>query len=108
MAQKRDGSIDLLTVEKLVGMKFRIPSYQRGYRWRKQHVDTLLNDLELFRQELEDEADSPRVYSLQPLVVKRTVPTEKKQELLDKLKGVEGVDVAEELFEEYWEWEVKD
>ena len=108
MAQKRDGSIDLLTVEKLVGMKFRIPSYQRGYRWRKQHVDTLLNYLELFSQELEGEADSPRVYSLQPLVVKRTVPTEKKQELLDKLKGVEGVDVAEELFEEYWEWEVID
>ena len=103
-----DGNVELLTVEKLRGMKFRIPAYQRGYRWRKAHVRTLLEDLDLFKQELEIDSGAPRVYSMQPLVVKKMVPEHKKCELLKLLREVEGLEVAEELFRQYWEWEVID
>ncbi len=107
-----EGNIDLLTTDKLLGMKFRIPSYQRGYRWRgPQHVKTLLKDLDLFKSELDNAPDSPRVYSLQPLVVKRTVPPSTCDELLNALRDTQTTDCvekAERLFESYWEWEVID
>jgi len=103
-----EGNIELLTVEKLIGMKFRIPSYQRGYRWREQHVEVLLNDLDIFKRELDVDADSPRLYSLQPLVVKKTVPSERKNELLESLRAADGIEKAEELFDDYREWEVID
>ena len=32
-------------IEELKGMKFNVPSYQRGYRWTKHEVTTLLEDL---------------------------------------------------------------
>ncbi len=98
-----EGNIDLLTVDKLLGMKFRIPSYQRGYRWRgAQHVKTLLKDLDLFKVELDHDPDSPRVYSLQPLVVKRTVPSSKHDDLLRSLRDpsqTDSVEKAARLFE---------
>lgn len=50
----------------LLKMNFFIPSYQRGYRWTKQQVNDLLNDIDNF--ELNEEKTS--WYCLQPLVVK--------------------------------------
>ncbi|WP_346856323.1 DUF262 domain-containing protein [uncultured Draconibacterium sp.] len=50
---------------KLVGEisgNFIIPAYQRGYRWEKEHIEMLLNDI------YENGAES---YSLQPIVVKK-------------------------------------
>ncbi len=41
--------------------RFRIPSYQRGYRWERQNVEQLLNDI------VESDKDAP--YYLQPIVV---------------------------------------
>ena len=48
-------------VNKIKG-KFFIPAYQRGYRWEKEHVQMLLNDI----WENKDQN-----YSLQPVVVKK-------------------------------------
>jgi uncharacterized protein with ParB-like and HNH nuclease domain len=48
-------------VNKIKG-KFYIPAYQRGYRWEKEHVQMLLNDI----WENKDQN-----YSLQPVVVKK-------------------------------------
>lgn len=45
--------------------KFFIPAYQRGYRWTKDDVKKLLDDLEESRKEGE------KRYSLQPIVVKK-------------------------------------
>lgn len=58
-----EGSVELKTVGELFNMKFCIPSYQRGYRWRVVHVETLLKDLEIFKD------CKKGFYSLQPLVV---------------------------------------
>jgi uncharacterized protein with ParB-like and HNH nuclease domain len=58
-------NIDLLDIESLFGMNFFIPSYQRGYRWNKQQVEDLLNDINEF-----DNAKDGKFYCLQPLVLK--------------------------------------
>lgn len=50
-------------IEDLRGLKFTIPSYQRGYRWTNHEVTTLLEDL--YRH------DSNLKYCLQPLIVKK-------------------------------------
>lgn len=55
--------------------KFRIPSYQRGYRWSDQEVSDLLDDLCTFVNTVET-----GVYFLQPLVVR---PLNGEWEVLD-------------------------
>ena len=40
-----ENKIELKSVRELLGMKFFIPNYQRGYRWTEQQVLDLLNDI---------------------------------------------------------------
>ena len=64
-----ENNIELKTVGELLGKKFFIPSYQRGYRWTEQQVDDLLKDVNEFVPEnIEDKERT--WYCLQPLVVK--------------------------------------
>ena len=58
-------NIELISIEELVGMNFFIPSYQRGYRWTKQQVKDLLNDIEEYITN-----GKKGIYCIQPLVVK--------------------------------------
>ena len=44
-----ENKIELKSVSELLGMKFFIPNYQRGYRWTKQQVEDLLNDINEFK-----------------------------------------------------------
>lgn len=48
-------------VEDLRGLRFEIPAYQRGYKWRKRDVRYLIEDFKRY--------DSEKPYYLQPLVV---------------------------------------
>lgn len=48
--------------------RFFIPTYQRGYRWTKSQVSTLLNDL---WNNCKPEVDVQREYCLQPVVVRK-------------------------------------
>lgn len=57
--------ITLKSVRNLLGMKFFIPSYQRGYRWTEQQVKDLLNDIKEFIDN-----GTNNIYCIQPLVVK--------------------------------------
>lgn len=50
------------------GMHFFVPDYQRGYRWKATQVEQLLNDLQEFEYEKNNEN---LFYCLQPLVVKK-------------------------------------
>lgn len=43
-------SISLKAINELLGLKFYIPSYQRGYRWTKIQVEDLLNDIDEFKK----------------------------------------------------------
>lgn len=55
----------LKEINKLVGEKFLIPTYQRGYRWDTKQVSDLLNDIYEFMQT----GDKNQCYCLQPVVV---------------------------------------
>ena len=54
--------VDFLCKE---GEKFYIPSYQRGYKWGKNEIEALLDDLWQYKPGKNDE-----FYCLQPIVVR--------------------------------------
>lgn len=60
--------IDLIALKELFEKHFFIPNYQRGYRWTKQQVVDLLEDLYEFDQE---PTEKQMFYCMQPLVVKQ-------------------------------------
>ena len=60
--------IELKSISELRGMNFFIPNYQRGYRWTKQQVKDLLEDIQEFIDKKHE-----GFYCIQPLVVKRNV-----------------------------------
>lgn len=61
--------LSLRPISDLLGERFFIPAYQRGYRWTKRQVTELLDDIWEF-QALAD-AGKSAFYCLQPIVVKR-------------------------------------
>jgi uncharacterized protein with ParB-like and HNH nuclease domain len=76
-------TINMKTVNELrKDMAFYIPSYQRGYRWDKQQVLNLLDDIYDFMQ-----SDSSDFYCLQPIVVRELLTEEeldhKQYEVID-------------------------
>lgn len=60
--------IKLIPVKDLVGKKFIIPAYQRGYKWTRQQVKDLLNDIYDFTF---NESRKDGFLCLQPLAVAR-------------------------------------
>lgn len=72
MSEKRDEDLDLRTVWELHGYTFVIPYQQRGYKWTKDNVINLLDDLIVFMN-----PDKPTFYCLQPIAV---VPVGKEEE----------------------------
>ena len=60
----------LKPINDLLNQSFTIPSYQRGYRWKKEQVINLLDDIWNFR--LTSESETKDVfYCLQPVVVSK-------------------------------------
>ncbi len=57
---------ELKTIGELAGRKFLIPPYQRGYRWTREQVGELLDDIAQFKPSTDEE-----FYCLQPVVVRR-------------------------------------
>ena len=75
----------LVTVKELLGKSFFIPRYQRGYRWGKQQVIDLLNDIN----------ESEGQYCLQPLVVQKRLNDP--QDFRVKINGLEQINDSELL-----------
>ncbi|MBJ2242237.1 DUF262 domain-containing protein [Pseudomonas sp. MF6768] len=61
---------ELLTDEHGNPIQFRIPAYQRGYRWKPLQVTQLLEDICEFSQRRNPQPEE--FYCLQPLVIKAT------------------------------------
>ena len=62
---------NLLSIKDLNGKTFRIPAYQRGYRWTRRQIKDLVCDLSEFSK-----SRTSRIYCLQPIVLeKRQVRT---------------------------------
>ncbi|MCH5184557.1 MAG: DUF262 domain-containing protein [Oscillospiraceae bacterium] len=57
--------IDEKRITDLEGYRFFIPSYQRGYRWTKNEIFALLDDIDNFSP------DDDKKYCIQPLIVKK-------------------------------------
>ena len=87
--------IEPKSINDLHGMKFFIPSYQRGYRWTEQQVKDLLNDILEFSQKKKQESE---YYCLQPLVVKR-----KDKDVLSSIKAATSIEEVETLLKGSWE-----
>ena len=66
-----NGTITLKAINDILGKCFFIPDYQRGYRWGRQQVEDLLNDLLEFSEEVSESQDTERIYCLQPLVIRQ-------------------------------------
>jgi len=66
---KPEIELELKTIGELLKHKFFVPHYQRGYRWGRQQVEQLLDDIDAFRLRKDGNQDS--FYCLQPLVLKR-------------------------------------
>lgn len=65
---------DIKTIKELLQIgvdskeiKYSIPSYQRGYKWKTQQVDALLDDLKEFL----DSPTEAKFYCLQPIMVQK-------------------------------------
>lgn len=67
MENDRQQDDALRSVNDLLGERFFVPKYQRGYRWRKEQVLDLLQDIDAFNPG----GDGRGWYCLQPLVVHR-------------------------------------
>ena len=63
-----ENKIGLKSIEHVISMNFYIPRYQRGYRWTRQQVWELLNDIWEFSQK---KGLTEECYCIQPLVVKK-------------------------------------
>ncbi|GHU02669.1 hypothetical protein FACS1894147_05070 [Spirochaetia bacterium] len=102
-----DNKIELKSISDLLGMNFFIPSYQRGYRWDRQQVKDLLDDIQEF-------IDKKRegFYCIQPLVVQKSIikaDTENFKKDLDGIKtNAASLLEIEKLVSKYTKWEVID
>src|SRR5574344_399726 len=87
-----ENTIELKSVGDLHEMNFFIPSYQRGYRWTKEQVEALLNDIDDF-----DKRKDGSFYCLQPLVVK-----EREQATLEAIKKAQSINQVKNLPKGSW------
>lgn len=83
-------------------MNFYIPNYQRGYKWTRQQVTDLLEDIKEFM-----ESNRTNIYCIQPLVVMRNRHKDSAL-LLDNIHQAESLDKVLELIKESDKWDVVD
>lgn len=99
--------IELKSINELLGINFYIPNYQRGYRWSKQQVKDLLDDIQEFIVK-----NHEGFYCIQPLVLKRNVVNKESfKEDLNKITQAENnnlIEETEKLISKYTRWEVID
>ena len=88
-----ENKIELKSVSELLGMKFFIPSYQRGYRWTDLQIENLLNDIWEFCKGVDGD-----FYCLQPLVVVK----EREKDLLAEIKQANSIEDVETLLKGEW------
>ena len=88
-------TLELKSIAELQDLAFFIPDYQRGYRWTRQQVEDLLNDILEFSQK-----ENAGIYCLQPLVVVRKSSDE---QLLDKIRQADDLSEVKRLLNGQWE-----
>ena len=97
MAGNQENQIKLKSVSELLGMKFFIPSYQRGYRWTEQQVKDLLNDVNEFEPQELPNSNEKTWYCLQPLVVRKMEGNDSRLPKNDENEWYEVIDGQQRL-----------
>ena len=96
-------TLELKSIAELQDLAFFIPDYQRGYRWTRQQVEDLLNDILEFSQKENAGIyclQNAGIYCLQPLVVVRKSSDE---QLLDKIRQADDLSEVKRLLNGQWE-----
>lgn len=98
--------IELIPIKNLIGKKFCIPNYQRGYRWGRQQVRDLLDDIAEYMTPSCDVQDE--FYCLQPLVVCERVDND--EDFLAALpkEPENALPITRDAIAKHVEWEVID
>ena len=98
--------IELISIKNLIGKKFCIPNYQRGYRWGRQQVRDLLDDIAEYMNPSCDVQDE--FYCLQPLVVCERVDND--EDFLAALpkEPENALPITRDAIAKHVEWEVID
>ena len=82
-----NNQIILKTISELLGNQFYIPDYQRGYRWTRQNVTQLLEDIWEYRQE---KSNANTFYCLQPVVVRKKSWQNQNGEIIEGYELIDG------------------
>lgn len=91
-----ENKIGLKSIEHLISMNFYIPRYQRGYRWTRQQVWELLNDIWEFSQK---KGPTEECYCIQPLVVRK-----RENDIFKKIKEeAKTLEEVENLLKGSWD-----
>lgn len=78
-------SLILKTINELSGYRFFVDNYQRGYKWKEEQVENLLDDIHEF-----DEKENA-FYSLQPVVVKHHRNSKTKKSYWELIDGQQRI-----------------
>lgn len=62
--------LELKDLNQLKNLKFLIPDYQRGYRWKNEQIKDLIEDLSNF---YEKNRENELCYCLQPIIIKEVI-----------------------------------
>ena len=87
-----ENHIELKSVSELLGMKFFIPSYQRGYRWGQLQIESLINDINEF-----DKSKDGEFYCLQPLMVRI-----QQEPSLEDIKKANSIEIVRNMLKGSW------
>ena len=100
-----------LAISEILGKQFFIRHYQRGYRWTKQQVEQLLEDIDSFSpRELTFNNTKKTFYCLQPIVLKKlekdTIPDRKFEgnwyEVIDGQQRLTTIYLILQYINEFW------
>ena len=91
-----NNNLKLISINDLLGMKFHIPTYQRGYRWQEQQVIDLLNDILEFKDN--KSRSQEEIYCIQPLVVKF-----RDKVTLESIKEANSIDEVKSILKGSWD-----
>lgn len=83
MVKEKNDNLVPISISEILDKHFFIPHYQRGYRWTKQQVEQLLDDINGFVPKEIPGKQEKTFYCLQPIVVKLLDETTKEKYCLE-------------------------
>lgn len=103
--------LEPLAISEILGKQFFIRHYQRGYRWTKQQVEQLIEDIDSFSpRELKNDSTKKTFYCLQPVVLKKlkqeSMPDRKLEgdwyEVIDGQQRLTTIYLILQYINEFW------